>query len=65
MTRKTVTPAEGRKVRDPETGQPIAAAGSIVRWGPYWQRRLDDGDLSAVTDPVSPAKSAKATKKEA
>jgi len=55
MSRKTVHPAEGRQVRDPETGQAIPAGGATVRWSPFWQRRLDDGDLSSVTEPASPA----------
>lgn len=64
MSRKTVHPAEGRKVRDPETGQAILATGATIRWSPYWQRRLDDGDLCLVVDPAPAPTPAKPSRKE-
>ncbi len=64
MSRKTVHPAEGRKVRDPETGQAIPATGATIRWSPYWQRRLDDGDLCLVVDPAPALTPANPSRKE-
>lgn len=45
----TLKPAEGRRVRDPATGEPLGEAGAAVVLTPYWRRRLDDSDVVEVT----------------
>lgn len=37
--------AEGRRVRDPDTGAPIGSDAVTVTRSIFWQRRLDDGDV--------------------
>lgn len=44
-TRIFVRPAPGRLVRTPISLQPLAPEGADVVDGPYWQRRLRDGDV--------------------
>ena len=39
-----VRPCEARFVRTP-SGNPLSAMGDQVSWQPFWQRRLDDGDI--------------------
>jgi len=38
-------PAKGLTVRDPISGQPLAADGETKPATQYWQRRLKDGDV--------------------
>lgn len=40
---RRISPAEDRRVRHP-TGD-LLEPKSAVTWSPYWQRRLDDGDV--------------------
>lgn len=57
MTVKTLKPAPGRTVRDPETKQLLAAAGETKELGTFWLRRLAAGDVveaDAVPAPVPP-----------
>lgn len=35
-------------VRRPENGQKLAAQGEPVEWSAYWQRRLNEGDVTEV-----------------
>jgi hypothetical protein len=44
-----VTPQPGRRVRHPDTGAPLAAAGEIVPLTSYWRRRERDGDVTLGT----------------
>jgi len=56
-----VKPADGLKVRDPKSGQHLPAGGAEIDLGPYWHRRLRDGDVVKAAKPKA-AKSAKAEK---
>lgn len=47
-----VKPAEGLRVLDPASKQPLPAEGREVPAVPYWHRRLRDGDVLAVDPPV-------------
>lgn len=38
-----IVPAEGIKVRDPETGAHIPESGATVSLTPYWRRRITEG----------------------
>lgn len=40
---RTIQPVDGRRVRL-EDGTLLERA-QAVEWSPYWQRRLDDGDI--------------------
>jgi hypothetical protein len=58
---RMVYAVEGRRVRDPAHPKQsaIPAEGRFVAWGPYWKRRLQDGDIAldappAAPDPVAP-----------
>ncbi|MBI1408122.1 MAG: DUF2635 domain-containing protein [Caulobacter sp.] len=53
-------PAEGRRVRHPD-GRLLDPAGEAVTAGPYWTRRLKDGDVVQV----EPTPSKKPAQKEA
>jgi len=52
-----VRPADGLKIRDPETGNYLPETGQIVPRTPFWLRRLKDGDVveSTFTTPTAPA----------
>ncbi len=55
MTMIRIAPAQGRMLRNPDTGERIPAEGALVRRSPYWRRRLQDGDavqMSPVGDAV-------------
>lgn len=56
----TIKPAKGVRVRDPDTGEHLDAAGATVPRNRYWLRRLKDGDVVET----KPQKAAKATSKE-
>lgn len=56
MTRITVRPAEGRRVRLPGQDAPIPADGEEVVLDVFVRRRLDDGDLVPVTDDAGAAR---------
>ncbi len=43
-----IKPADGLRVRDPETGRPLAKAGEEKPRNAYWLRRLQCGDVVAV-----------------
>lgn len=49
-----VKPAEGLRVVNPATGQPLPAEGEVVENGTYWIRRLDDGDVTEEAPPATP-----------
>lgn len=49
-----VKPAQGLRVVNPATGQPLPAEGEVVENGTYWIRRLDDGDVTEETPPATP-----------
>jgi hypothetical protein len=53
-----VKPAEGLKVRDPDTRRHLPEEGAAVPRSTYWLRRLRDGDVVAASAP-RPAKRAK------
>lgn len=46
--RKTVRPADGRRVRKPD-GSLLAEQGEPVVWSSFWLRRHRDGDVELVT----------------
>lgn len=45
----TIKLAEGRRVRDPETGVPLSEDAVTVTRSTFWTRRLDDGDVVETT----------------
>ncbi|MGL4709435.1 MAG: DUF2635 domain-containing protein [Aeromonas veronii] len=45
--RKTVRPADGRRVRKPD-GSLLAEQGESVVWSSFWLRRHRDGDVALV-----------------
>lgn len=50
----TIAVAEGRRVRDPETGTALGEDAVTVTLTPFWQRRLDDADVVIDAKPASP-----------
>ena len=48
MAELHIKPVAGRIVRDPETNEPLAAAGEKKTNSGYWQRRLREGDVELV-----------------
>lgn len=48
MTTKMIKRAGDNPVRKPGGGY-LSDEAEAVRWSPYWQRRLDDGDIEIVT----------------
>lgn len=60
-----IAPAKtGLIVRDPVTGNPLAAAGEYKPRNSYWLRRKKDGDVVAATPPEMNKKTAKNTNAE-
>ncbi|MNH44959.1 hypothetical protein D3C79_1072680 [compost metagenome] len=53
MKQITVYPVDGRVAPDPAMGDTVPAEGRAVTLDIYWQRRLNDGD---VTDKPAKAK---------
>lgn len=51
MKQVYIVPAKDMVVRDPNTGTPLPAAGALVVWETFWQRRLNDGDISIEKEP--------------
>lgn len=47
--RVQVQPAPRRRVRNPATGEPLPAKATGVAWSPFWNRRLEAGDIVLVT----------------
>ena len=45
-------PTEGRVVPDPDRGDDLPPDGRPVRPSSYWTRRLQDGDVIRVDEPV-------------
>ncbi len=58
MTMIFVKAVQGRVAMKPGTRDAIDAVGELVEYGPYWRRRLDDGDVVESAPPKSPSKSA-------
>jgi len=52
--RKFLRPATGRIVRREGSGEIWPAEGALVEITPFVRRRLDDGDLIAITPPKAP-----------
>lgn len=50
-----VRPADGLKIRDPETGNYLPETGQIVPRSSFWLRRLKDGDVVESTAPSASA----------
>jgi hypothetical protein len=47
MTQFVAKPVEGRFVKSPDhSGAFLPPEGLPVTWSPYWQSRLDDGDVT-------------------
>ena len=61
--KKLIKPVAGKLVRCPKTMQEIPESGMQVTWGPFWQRRLKDGEIELVEKPT-PAKKAPRKKKK-
>lgn len=40
------------RVRDPATGQLVPPQGVTVEWSTYWQRRLEDEEISKSAPPA-------------
>lgn len=51
-----IRPAEGRKVRDPITAEPLPDEGDHKPADSYWLRRLADGDVLLAAEKKSGAK---------
>jgi len=47
-----IRPADGRRVRDPDTRVPLPNAGRFVRWTVHWRRAVEAGDV-VLADPPS------------
>ena len=58
MTTTLVIPAAGLTIVDPAAGQGpemfLPAEGREVEWSAYWERRLRDGDVTAVGSTPDP-----------
>jgi len=52
-------PAEGCRVRKPDTGELLADSGELLEVTPFWRRRLDDGDVVEVETAAEAPKPAK------
>ncbi|MCW3835971.1 DUF2635 domain-containing protein [Sphingomonas canadensis] len=50
LLRRAVKPREGATIVNPETGQPLPAHGAVVAWDAFWQRRLNDGDVTETSE---------------
>lgn len=48
---KTLRPVAGAHVRDPDSRQPLAAAGEEKQMNDFWCRRVRDGSVAVVTEP--------------
>lgn len=66
MSHIIVSPAPGRRIRVPETGQIITPETPVID-SLYYRRRIAEGDLVEViqTTAVPPAEPARPTKKDA
>ena len=53
--RKYLKPADGLKIRNPETGRHMPPDGEWVSMDTYWRRRLRDGDVTASRPTRAPA----------
>lgn len=51
MKQVYIVPAKDMLLRDPNTGALLPAAGALVVWETFWQRRLNDGDISIEKEP--------------
>ncbi|MNH20867.1 hypothetical protein D3C79_806540 [compost metagenome] len=58
MTQITVYPVEGRVAPDPAMGDTVPAEGRAVTLDIYWQRRLNDGDVTKEKPAKAKAKAA-------
>ncbi|MBP2840440.1 MULTISPECIES: DUF2635 domain-containing protein [unclassified Pseudomonas] len=58
MTQITVYPVEGRIAPDPAMGDTVPAEGRPVTLDIYWQRRLNDGDVTKEKPTKAKAKAA-------
>jgi hypothetical protein len=71
MTGKTkpnkiyIKPKEGLQVRDPQTYQPLPAAGAWVTRNSYWIKRQAEGSVEKATPPAKTKAPAKAPKSSA
>lgn len=59
MSQRFLKPARpGLVIRDPDhDGIRIAEGGQWVLWGPYWARRMSDGDVIEATPPPEESES--------
>lgn len=49
--RRFIKPAEGLTLRDPATGRVLPPHGAAVTWdASFWERRLNDGDVTPTTE---------------
>lgn len=58
MTQITVYPVDGRVTPDPAMGDTVPAEGRAVELDIYWQRRLNDGDVTDEKPAKAKAKAA-------
>lgn len=58
MTQITVYPVEGRIAPDPAMGDTVPTEGRAVELDIYWQRRLNDGDVTKEKHAKAKAKAA-------
>jgi len=58
MTQITVYPVDGRVTPDPAMGDTVPAEGRTVVLDIYWQRRLNDGDVTSEKPAKGKAKAA-------
>jgi hypothetical protein len=54
MNKLHIQPAQGRRVIDPATGDPLPAEGAHVADSTYWRRRIKDKDVTRVAAPAEP-----------
>lgn len=53
MTTKIVKPMPGFVVLDPHSLRQVPEEGAIVPWNSYWIRRVTEGSLYVVKEPVA------------
>jgi len=51
-----VVPAKGLTVINPANNQALPTEGAEVEMTPYWQRRINEGDVVQVAEGKAPAK---------
>lgn len=59
-----VKPVSGRQIPDPDKGGFLPAEGGEVESNQYWLRRIADGDVTQISQPVAAAPKGRGGNKE-